>query len=253
MPPAGWGFSYMDVMGGWMGGLALIMGLLQARKTGEGTYVDYSVTEGAMSLLGTYMLDYQVNGRTTRRPGWPPGNRSVFPAVAPHNTYRCSGKDRVGQDWWVFIACETPKQFESLCDLMGQPELCLDPRFATNEARVSHQDELDAIIGRWTRPRRRYDVMHQCQAAGIIAAAVQGAEDRVEYDPQLKHRGMHPVIDHPEIGEFEYEGYPVKLSRTPAFVHGRGPTLREHNRYVYGELLGLSDEEMRSLEAEKVI
>ncbi len=95
--------------------------------------------------------------------------------------------------------------------------------------------------------------MHQCQAAGIIAAAVQSAEDRVEYDPQLKHRGMHPVIDHPEIGEFEYEGYPVKLSRTPAFVHGRAPTLREHNRYVYGELLGLSDEEMRSLEAEKVI
>ena len=50
---------------------------------------------------------------------------------------------------------------------------------------------------------------------------------------------MHPVVNHPEIGEFEYEGYPVKLSRTPAFVHGRGPLLREHNRYVYGELLGL--------------
>ena len=64
---------------------------------------------------------------------------------------------------------------------------------------------------------------------------------------------MHPVVDHPEIGEFEYEGYPVKLSRTPAFVRGRGPLLREHNRYVYGELLGLSDEEMKSLENEKVI
>jgi crotonobetainyl-CoA:carnitine CoA-transferase CaiB-like acyl-CoA transferase len=101
-PPAGWGFSYMDVMGGWMGSLALMMGLLQARKTGEGLYVDYAVTEGAMSLLGTYMLDDQVNGRTTRRPGFPPGNRAVWPLVAPHNTYRCSGKDRVGQDWWVF-------------------------------------------------------------------------------------------------------------------------------------------------------
>jgi len=155
--------------------------------------------------------------------------------------------------WGIFLADPTPDKKIGFGDLMGQPELCLDPRFATNEARVSHQDELDAIIGRWTRPRRRYDVMHQCQAAGIIAAAVQGAEDRVEYDPQLKHRGMHPVIEHPEIGEFEYEGYPVKLSRTPAFVHGRGPTLREHNRYVYGELLGLSDEEMRALEAEKVI
>jgi len=41
--------------------------------------------------------------------------------VAPHNTYRCSGKDRVGQDWWVFVACETQAQFESLCRVMGQP------------------------------------------------------------------------------------------------------------------------------------
>ena len=56
-PPAGWGFSYLDVMGGWMGGLALVQGLLQAKKTGKGFYIDYSGTEGAMSMLGTYMLD----------------------------------------------------------------------------------------------------------------------------------------------------------------------------------------------------
>ena len=68
--PAGWGFSYMDVMGGWMGSLALMMGLLQARKTGEGLYVDYAVTEGAMSLLGTYMLDFQVNGRKVTVPSF---------------------------------------------------------------------------------------------------------------------------------------------------------------------------------------
>ena len=60
-PPAGWGFSYLDVMGGWMGGLALVQGLLQAKKTGKGARIDYSVTEGAMSMLGTYLLDYRNN------------------------------------------------------------------------------------------------------------------------------------------------------------------------------------------------
>jgi crotonobetainyl-CoA:carnitine CoA-transferase CaiB-like acyl-CoA transferase len=230
-----------------------MQGLLKAKKTGKGFYIDYSVTESAMSMLGTYMLDYQVNGRRTRRPDFPPGNRSVFPALAPHNTYRCAGMDRVGQDWWVFIACETQPQFEALCALMGQPQLAFDPRFATNEARVTHQDELDAIIGRWTRPRRRYDIMRQCQGAGILAAVVQSAEDRVEYDPQLQHREMHPIIDHPELGEFAYEGYPVKMSRTPAFVHGRAPTLGEHNQYVYGELLGMSETQIASLRARGVI
>jgi crotonobetainyl-CoA:carnitine CoA-transferase CaiB-like acyl-CoA transferase len=252
-PPAGWGFSYLDVMGGWMGGLALIQGLLKAKTTGKGFYIDYSVTEGAMSMMGTYLLDFQVNGRRTRRPDFPPGNRAIFPALAPHNTYRCAGKDRVGQVWWVFIACETQAQFEALCELMGQPGLALDSKFATNEARVANQDELDAIVGRWTRPRRRYDIMRKCQAGGIIAAVVQSAEDRVEYDPQLQHREMHPIIAHPEIGDVPYEGYPVKMSRTPAFVHGRAPMLAEHNDYVYGELLGMSTAEIAALRERGVI
>jgi crotonobetainyl-CoA:carnitine CoA-transferase CaiB-like acyl-CoA transferase len=253
-PPAGWGFSYLDVMGGWMGGLALVQGLLQAKRTGKGCYIDYSVTEGAMTMLGTYMLDYQVNGRRTRRPDFPPGNRSVFPPLAPHNTYRCAGKDRVGQDWWVFIACETQAQFEALCELMERPGLALDPRFATNEARVANQDELDAIVGRWTRARRRYDIMRRCQAAGIVAAVVQSAEDRVEYDPQLQHREMFPIIDHPEVGgEFPYEGYPARMSRTRADTRGRAPALAEHNRYVYGELLGMSEAEIAALRERGVI
>ena len=252
-PPAGWGFSYLDVMGGWMGGLSLIQGLLQAKKIGKGFYIDYSVTEGAMSMMGTYMLDYQVNGRRTRRPDFPPGNRSIFPAVAPHNTYRCAGKDRNGQDWWVFMACETQPQFESLCHLMGQPDLALDPKFATNDTRVAHQEELDVIIGHWTRARRRYDIMRKCQAAGIIAAAIQSAEDRVEYDPQLHHREMHPIINHPELGDVAYEGYPVKMSRTPAFVHGRAPLLAEHNQYVYGDILGMSEAEIAGLRERGVI
>src|SRR5262249_15171305 len=109
-----------------------------------------------------------------------------------------------------------------------------------------------AIVGRWTLPRRRYDIMRKCQAAGIIAAVVQSAEDRVEYDPQLQHREMHPIIHHPELGDVANEGYPVKLSRTPAYVHGRAPTLAKHNDYVYGELLGMSRAEISALRGGEV-
>jgi crotonobetainyl-CoA:carnitine CoA-transferase CaiB-like acyl-CoA transferase len=153
----------------------------------------------------------------------------------------------------VFIACETQAQFEALCAVMQQPGLALDPQFATNEARVAHQDALDAIISRWTRARRRYDIMRQCQEAGIIAAVVQSAEDRVEYDPQLQHREVFPIIEHPELGACPYEGYPPKLSHTPAFVHGRAPLLAEHNQYVYGELLGMSAADIDGLRERGVI
>ena len=251
--PAGWGYSHMDIAGGWIGGLGLITGLLQAKRTGVGMYVDYGVTEAAMCLLGTYFLDYQVNARPTRRPDFPPGNHSEWPAVAPHNTYRTAGIDRQGQDWWVFIACETQAQFESLSSAMGMPDLVFNPKFSTMEARVTNQGELDEIISAWTAPRRRYEIMETLQHAGVIAAAVQGAEDRVDYDPQLRHRGMYPVISHPEIGEFEYEKFPVRLSRTPPHNEGRAPGVREHTQYVYGELLGLSDAEIADLSAQGVI
>ncbi|MEX2446363.1 MAG: CoA transferase, partial [Dehalococcoidia bacterium] len=232
--PAGWGYSHMDIAGGWIGGTGLIMGLLQARRTGKGMHVDYAVTEAAMSLLGPYFLDYDVNGRPTQRPGFPPGNRSEWPAIAPHNAYRTAGADRQGQDWWVFIACETQAQWESLVEVMGKPELLTDPRFATMEARVANQDALDDIISTWTAPRRRYPIMTELQGRGVIAAAVQTAEDRVEHDPQLDHRGMYPMIQHPEIGEFQYERFPVNMSRTPPTNTLRSPMVREHEEYVYG-------------------
>ncbi|MDA0301171.1 MAG: CoA transferase [Chloroflexi bacterium] len=251
--PAGWGYSHMDIAGGWIGGLGLIMGLLQARRTGKGVRVDYAVTEAAMSLLGPYFLDYQVNGRGTDRPDFPPGNHSEWPGVAPHNTYRCAGIDRQGQDWWVFIAAETQEQFEALCDVMKKPELLTDARFATNEARVKNQDVLDEIISTWTAPRRRYEVQAALQSVGVIAVAVQGAEDRVDYDPQLRHREIYPVIQHPEIGEFEIEAFPPKMSRTPPNNTLRSPLIREHTDYVFGDLLGMSEGEISDYRAQGII
>src|SRR5439155_12987165 len=121
------------------------------------------------------------------------------------------------------IACETDAQFDALCKLMGREDLLSDVRFATNDARVANQDALDQVIGDWTRPRSRYEVMDLCQSAGIIAAAVQNSEDRVEHDPQLRQRCVFPVLDHAEMGPFKYEGTPVKLSRTPARLRRPGP------------------------------
>ena len=251
--PAGWGYSHMDIAGGWIGGTALIMGLLQARRTGQGMHIDYAATEAGMALLGPYFLDFAVNGRPTRRPDFPPGNHSEWPSVAPHNAYRTAGIDRQGQDWWVFIACETQDQWEALCEVMGKPELLSDPRFATMEARVANQDVLDEIISTWTAPRRRYDIMTRLQEVGVIAAVVQTAEDRVEYDPQLQHRDLYTTITHPEIGEFQYERFPPRMSRTPATYTLRSPMVREHQEYVFGELLGLSTPQMDDLREQKII
>jgi benzylsuccinate CoA-transferase BbsF subunit len=252
-PSAGWGFSYMDVLGGFFGSLALAQGLYYNRRTGRGIHLDHSIIESGMMLLGTFFLDFDVNGRRTRRDGFPPGNHALFPPAAPHNTYRCHGRDRLGQDQWCFIACETQTQFERLCSVLGDEGLVTDNRFLSNESRIGHQDELDAIIQEWTSVRPRYEVMELCQAEGIVAAVVQNGEDRIEYDPQLRARGMFPVLPHPVLGQRMYEGYPVRLFRTPARMQRGAPLWGEHNQAVYGELLGMRDEEIAALTTDGVI
>ena len=90
-PPAGWGFSYLDHTAGYYGALAALFALYHRAHSGRGQYVDISQIETGMVLAGPAILDRSVNDRPYRRPGNPPGNRSSYPAVAPHNTYPCHG------------------------------------------------------------------------------------------------------------------------------------------------------------------
>jgi crotonobetainyl-CoA:carnitine CoA-transferase CaiB-like acyl-CoA transferase len=246
--PAGWGYSYMDHTAGYSAAIAVISALHFRKRTGKGQYIDMSQVEAGIVLNGANILDYTVNGRRTRRPDFPPGNRSIHPAVAPHNTYRCRGEDQ-----WCVISVFSDDEWEALCWAMGEPDWCQDEKFATMTGRVKNQDELDANIEEWTHRLDKREVMALLQSAGIAAGAVQTSLDRVENDPQIEEREFLPEMDHPEAGRYKYEGIPVKLSRTPGYLRNGGPLLGEHNNYVYGDLLGLSESEINELVQEGII
>lgn len=87
--------------------------------------------------------------------------------------------------------------------------------------------------------------------AGVPAGAVQNAED-LYFDLHLRERGHIRQVDEPDIGPVEYPGSPVRYSDLPSGFRPLGET-GEHNEYVYGELLGVSSEEIRALQEERVI
>jgi crotonobetainyl-CoA:carnitine CoA-transferase CaiB-like acyl-CoA transferase len=86
---------------------------------------------------------------------------------------------------------------------------------------------------------------------------VQKANDRFDADPQLKARSYYVDLPHSEIGTWPIEGFPAKLSRSPANVGGptgrAAPKLGEDNEFVFGKLAGLSTAEMAALSDEGVI
>ena len=242
--PAGWGYSYLDHMAGFTAATAITAALRHRRATGEGQWIDLSQVETGMALSGPATLDFTVNGRRYRDTGNPPGNRSVWPKAAPHNTYPTAGEDR-----WIMITCTTDAQWAAFCEVSGHPQWRDDDRYATLPARLRNQDELDDDVAAWTSGQDGRALMQRLQNADIPAGVVQNGLSLVVDDPQMAHRGWTVERDHPVIGPHLTDGLQVRFSRTPAHRDRPGPLLGEANDYVFAELLGMNDDEIAELQA----
>ena len=246
--PSGWGLSYMDNQAAYYNSAAVMMAIYQRALTGEGTEIDVSAIETGISLLGPVLLEVTVNGRATRGPHYPTGNRLEHPHAAPHGVYPAHGEDR-----WVAIAVFGDDEWSRLVEAVGRPSWARDERFSSQESRWANQEALDEAIAAWTSRHDRYEVTKLLQDAGVRAGAVQNAEDLNETDPQLEHRGVFFEMDHPVIGEARFEGVPIHLSDTAADHWRSGPLLGEDNEYVFKQLLGLDDDEFADLAMAGVI
>jgi len=246
-PSAGWGYSYMDHTGAYYMAMALLMAIHRRNVTGEGQWVDMSCTEAGASLNGPALLDYTVNGRALRREGSPNSNRSQFPAMAPHGIYQTEGEDD-----WIAIATRNEDDWTAICQIAGTT-WANDARFATLADRIANEDELDREITDWTRPQERFDLAARLQAAGVPATAVQRPGERVDHDPDTEAWGLWPTVKHTEMGDVRVDGLPVHMSETEWKIERGAPCLGEHNDYVFGELLGLSANELVSLREEGVL
>jgi crotonobetainyl-CoA:carnitine CoA-transferase CaiB-like acyl-CoA transferase len=240
--PSGWGLSYMDNQAAYYNSAALLLAIYARQRTGVGTDIDVSAIEAGVELLGPMLLDVTVNERSTRGPDFPTGNRLEHPHAAPHGVYATLGSDR-----WVAIAVFDDAEWDALVKAMGSPTWADDPRFASQEGRFRNQDALDAHIEVWTSARDRHEVMHLLQGAGVRAGAVQDAQDTAEGDPQIAHRGLFFELDHPVIGPARFEGVPFSMRRSEAEHWRSAPLLGEDNGYVFGEILGIDDDELERL------
>jgi benzylsuccinate CoA-transferase BbsF subunit len=240
-PPSDLGGTWPDYMVGTMMVFALLSALHHRRRTGEGQHIEIAMGEVVTAMIPEAILEYTINGRQPPRRG----NRDT--TMVPHNVYPCAGEDK-----WVAIAVANDEEWRALCRAMGEPAWTTDPRFADVLGRHRHQEELDQRLAEWTRQHTPYDIMHRLQAAGVAAGPVMNIYDLLE-DPHLSKRGFLVEIEHPDLGPRTVAGLPVHFSAMPQLDYFRAPILGEHNDYVFGELLGLSQDEIQRLQEEKVI
>ncbi|MFM8302754.1 MAG: CaiB/BaiF CoA transferase family protein [Actinomycetota bacterium] len=251
LPPAGWGYSYMDHHGGNFMALAILLALVHRTRTGEGQWVDMSCTDAGATMLGPVVLDYTVNGRPTRRPGFPHSNRSDAPAMAPHNVYPARGDDE-----WFAIACRDDDDWRVLAALVAATpdgDWATDPRFTTRAGRLAHQDELDERLAAWCGTRDTGALQDLLVGAGVPGVAVARPGERIEDDAGTREWGLWPWVEHRAMGRVRVDGLPVHLSETDWCIERAAPLLGQDNDVVYGEILGLGAGEIDALRRAGVI
>jgi len=234
--PTGLGYSYADHIASLYAVLTVLAALGHRDKTGQGQYIDISEYEAMCTLMGPALLDVFVNSGEVL----PQGNRSDYIQAAPYGCYKCLGNDR-----WCVIAVFDDAEWEALCNAMGRTDLSRGERFLTLEKRKENVAELDHLIGEWTAKYTAEEVVDFLQESDVSAGVVQNAKDLAK-DPQLMARKFFVTLKHPVLGSTIADTCPIKFNDFTTSDWKAAPLLGEDNRYVYIDLLGLTEKELSS-------
>jgi benzylsuccinate CoA-transferase BbsF subunit len=249
-PPIGVGTNYPDyVVNPGHTVTAILAALRYRNRTGKGQLVELPQIESVVNVLGTAVPDYLATGHVQTRGG----NRS--PVAAPHGAFRCADDPTSvnSPDRWVAIVCRTDGEWVALCEAFGDAALAADPRFATFSQRKLNEDELETVVGYWTKGRKAEEVMELLQSRGVACGVVQNSQDLLDRDEHMKARGYYRYLDHPETGRAAYDGPGFVLTETPGVLRAPACLLGEHTMEVCERIVGLSPDEIADLLAEGVL
>jgi crotonobetainyl-CoA:carnitine CoA-transferase CaiB-like acyl-CoA transferase len=212
----------VDVMTSMLVANGVLAALLERGRSGLGQRIDLSLLNTLVHAqatgLASLFLSDEVLGRT--------GNRSRY--FAPSGVFECSdGK-------LICITCPSQKFFRNFCDAVGQSWID-EPRFATIDLRMEHEDDLEALIAARCKAYTRDDLLARLAAADVLAAPVNDLSEVVR-DPQVLHNEMVVTTNHPALGPYQVTGVPIRLGRTPGAVRMSPPTLGQHTHEVLTEL-----------------
>jgi crotonobetainyl-CoA:carnitine CoA-transferase CaiB-like acyl-CoA transferase len=241
--PAGWGFSYSDMVSGSCAALAVLAALHERNVTGRGRAIDLAQLEVLAAMIGP-LLDRALAGHAVPDAL---GNRSPGDAAAPDGVYRCRD-DGEGRARWCAIAVADDREWRRFAAAIGAPAWVDAPRFSTSADRLTHADELGRLVEAWTRSRTADAVMETLQAAGVAAGAVADARD-LAADPQLNARGYWAVLPDGRI----VDGIVARLSATPGAIVAPAPRLGQHTDEVLRDLLGMEQSAIDCLHADGLI
>lgn len=241
-PPVKAGPALCDFFGGTHLYGGIMTALFERERTGLGRLVEVSMQEAVYASLSSNLgLHYGSGGQAPARTG----NRHGGLAEAPYNVYPT-------QDGHIAIICVGEEHWKSLLRAMAREDLLTDPRYQNLKGRVAHMDDIDALVSDFTAQHAKQDLFERLMECRVPCAPVRDLDDVVN-DAHMHARGALQWVEHPMYGRVCLMNSPLRFEgSTPATIQPSG-TLGRDNREVFGDWLGLSEDELQELVDQEVI
>ncbi len=241
-PPMKAGTALSDAIAGTFAMAGVLAALFDRANTGRGQFVDVSMVDCLFSLLFDDPIDwYERLGVPVRQ-----GNRIM--RFSPINTYQTA-------DGWAVLGAATPAQWTGVLKVIGRDDLIGDPNWSSLDWRVANDHQVDALVRDWAAMRTTNAAVETMLAAGAIASVIRGPVELAAW-PHLQAREMYLPLQHPTLGalaDVGAPGFPLKFGAASVGYDAPAPLPRQHNREIYGELLGLDASEIARLRDAGVI
>lgn len=233
------GIPLGDWIGGINGPIAILSALYERERTGVGRYIDISLLDGMINMLGYLAQLTFFNQRNPEPQG------SQHPNLVPYGSFNA-------KDGAIIIACLTNQFWGRICSALDMPEYADDERYSSLEKRRDARDDVNALINERTRRLTIAELTSILTEFQVPNAPILGVQEALASE-QVKARNMVVDVDHVSLGEIPIVNRPFKFANVDMQDPSAPPTLGQHSNEVLTSVLGLDVETIAKLRSEKVV
>jgi formyl-CoA transferase len=219
------GIPIADTVGGLQAALAILAALYHRKNTGQGHFIDLSLLDAIMPMMGWVASNYFSTGIEPERMG---NNNAT---AAPSGVFETNSG-------LLNIAANTETQWQKLCQILNITDLLEDSRFNNREIRIKNRAALTAILELRLKEKSAEQWEQIFNAQGIPCGKVLSFNDAFN-QPQVKARNITVALTSRALGVLRVFGLAAKYDDTSQRVPtdlSPPPFLGEHTREILMEL-----------------
>ncbi len=191
------GVAVADLFTGVYACTAVLAALHERKTTGRGRHIDAALLDTQVAMLANQASNHLVGGLRPKRMG------NAHMNVVPYQVFAT-------QDGHIVLAVGNDGQFKRFCQLCGEPDVALDPRFLRNQDRIAHREQLIPLLAAWMLGRSTAQWCALLEPNAVPCAPILELPE-VFAHPQVLYRGM----------KIEHDGMPMVA--TPMRFDGQRP------------------------------